>query len=60
MNHREKLRNIYSLSLSVDDIKNIPDQYLEYIEAISNNAYNQKGVYTVIITLLTHKVLHPG
>ena len=59
MNHREKLRNIYSLSLSVDDIKNIPDQYLEYIEAISNNAYNQKGVYTVIITLLTHKVLHP-
>jgi DNA (cytosine-5)-methyltransferase 1 len=59
MNHREKLKNIYDLSLLIEDIKDIPNQYLEYIDAISINAYNQKGVYTVIVTLLIHKILYP-
>lgn len=59
MNHREKLKNIYSISLSTIDIQNIPEQQIEYIQAISSNAYNQKGVYTVIVTLLTHKILYP-
>jgi len=59
MNHKEKLKNIYSLSLLIDDIQNIPEQQIEYIQAISDNSYNQKGVYTVIITLLTHKTLYP-
>ncbi|MGL5061650.1 MAG: hypothetical protein ACRC62_16900 [Microcoleus sp.] len=59
MNHKEKLKNIYSLSFSISDIKQIPQQYLEYILLIGDQAYKQKGVYTVLVTLLTHKSLFP-
>jgi len=59
MNHKEKLKNIYSLSFSIADIQDIPQQYLEYISLIGEQAYKQKGVYTVLVTLLTHKSLFP-
>lgn len=59
MNHKQKLKNIYSLSFSISDIKNVPQKYLEYILTIGEQAYKQKGVYTVLVTLLTHKSLFP-
>jgi DNA (cytosine-5)-methyltransferase 1 len=59
MNHQEKLRSLYNLSSSIDDISDIPQQYQDYITTITENVYNQKAVYTVLVTLLVHKTLFP-
>ncbi len=59
MNHREKLRNLYNLSSSINDINDIPQEYQNYITIIADNVYNQKAVYTVLVTLLVHKTLFP-
>lgn len=59
MNHQEKLRNIYNLSFSINDINDIPQQYQDYITTIADNVNNQKAVYTVLVTLLVHKTLFP-
>jgi DNA (cytosine-5)-methyltransferase 1 len=59
MNPKEKLKNIYSLSFSIADIQDIPQQYLKYILLIGEQAYKLKGVYTVLVTLLTYKSLFP-
>lgn len=60
MNHKEKLIEIYSLSSSISDIKDIPEKQKEYISNIANKVYQQKGVFTVLITLSVHKILHPA
>ncbi len=59
MNHKQKLKNIYSLSFSIADIKDIPQPCLKYILLIGEQAYQQKAVYTVLVTLLTYKSLSP-
>jgi len=59
MNHKQKLKSIYNLSSSINDIKDIPSEYRNYILKIGEEAYKQKGVYTVIVTLLIHKSLFP-
>ena len=59
MNHQDKLRNLYSFSSSIDDISDIPQQYQDHITTIADNVYNQKAVYTVLVTLLVHKTLFP-
>ena len=59
MNHQEKLRNLYNLSSSIDDISDIPQQYQDHITTIADNVYNLRGVYTVLVTLLVHKTLFP-
>lgn len=59
MNHKEKLIEIYSLSSSISDIKDIPNKLKEYICNIANKVYQQKGVFTVLITLAVHKTLYP-
>jgi DNA (cytosine-5)-methyltransferase 1 len=59
MNHQEKLKNIYNSSFSITDISGIPEIYRQYIKQIGSQAYKNKGVYTVLITLLTHKCLYP-
>ncbi len=59
MNHKEKLIEIYSLSSSISDIKDISDKQKGYIRNIANKVYLQKGVFTVLITLSIHKILHP-
>lgn len=59
MNHKEKLIEIYSLSSSIRGIKDIPDKQKEYICNIANKVYQQKGVFTVLITPAVHKILHP-
>lgn len=59
MNHSELLKAIYNsaLSLTKKESENISNSL---IELIANNALNQKGVYTVLVTLLTHKIIEPN
>ena len=58
MNHSELLKAIYNsaLNLTKKELGNINNSL---IELIANNALNQKGVYTVLVTLLTHKIIEP-
>jgi DNA (cytosine-5)-methyltransferase 1 len=60
MDHKEKLIEIHNSSFSIDDIKNIPEKYRDYVNIIGNKVCEQKGVYTVLITLLVHKSLFPA
>jgi DNA (cytosine-5)-methyltransferase 1 len=48
------------LSSSINDIRDIPQQEQDDITTIAENVYNQKAVYTVLITLLVHKTLFPA
>lgn len=61
MNHKEKLLNIYNSSFSISntDLNAIPVDYYQFVIVIGENAYNLRGVFTVLITLLTHKLLYP-
>ncbi|MGB3693287.1 MAG: DNA cytosine methyltransferase [Spirulinaceae cyanobacterium] len=60
MNHRDKLTRIYETSINIDDIQNaIPETYQSFITEVSQNCFKQKGVYTVLITLLVHKIINP-
>lgn len=59
MNHREKLLEIFSRSSNVLDIKTIDENIVKYIGIIAEKSSTQKGVYTVLITLLTHKIIFP-
>lgn len=60
MDHKQKLLEIYHDN---SDIKNIeiqlPNRVSEYIQTIAINCTKQKGVYTVLVTLLIHKILEP-
>lgn len=60
MNHREKLLQLYSLSSPISNITDIPEQIQQCVYSIANNSFKQKGVYTVLITLLVHKILFPS
>jgi len=57
MNHKEKLLEIYKKSFDVSDIKNISKENRDFLENISSNIDRNKGVYTVLITLMVHKLL---
>lgn len=59
MNHQQKLKSIYNLSFLISDIKDIPTEYVKYLSIIADQVYQQKGVYTVLVTLLVHKSLFP-
>ncbi len=59
MNHKEKLLEIYENSSIVKDIKSVDAKTQENISLIGEKINSQKGVYTVMITLVTHKILHP-
>ena len=67
MNHQDKLLELYEL-ISNDFCKSkkfllesrkIPQDTLEKINLIAKNCFRQKAVYTVLVTLLIHKSLHP-
>src|SRR3989344_1518725 len=60
MNHKEKLLEIYKKSFDISDINNIPEDLSEDIKNIVGNIDKNKGVYTVLITLMTHKLLFPA
>lgn len=59
MNHKEKLLEIYGKSFDISDIDNLPKKLVVYLENITGNIDRNKGVYTVLVTLLVHKLLHP-
>lgn len=54
-----ELENIYKSSKDVSDIKDIKEEVIYYINKIGENCDTQKGVYTVLISLLFYKVLNP-
>lgn len=60
MNHREKLLQIFNHSSNILDIKNVDENVVKNIEIIAEKSSTQKGVYTVLITLLVHKTLFPN
>lgn len=60
MNHKEKLLEIYNLSSSPHDIEDIDEDIFQNIKLIGEKINSQKGVFTVLTTLLTHKILYPN
>jgi len=58
MNHSELLQEIYNLALTLTS-PDLSKEYQSLIETIANHALNKKGVYTVLISLLTHKIIEP-
>ena len=59
MNHKDKLLEIYNLSSTVTDIKDVNNKTKDYIKSIGEKINSQKGVFTVLVTLITHKILNP-
>lgn len=56
------LEKIYNLACSKSkvDFNDIDGTIKQNLDVIGNNCYKQKGVYTVIVTLLYYKYLHPN
>ena len=59
MNHKEKLLETYENSFTVNDIQNINTETVDNIKTIGEKISTQKGVFTVLTTLVTHKTLFP-
>ncbi len=59
MNHRDKLLEIYKLSYSLIDIDDVNEKTQEFIKSIGSKINTQKGVFTVLVTLITHKIIEP-
>lgn len=66
MNHQDKLLEIYQLITNPIElaqfmvkIQKLPSEVLEKVNLIATYCSKQKGVYTVLVTLLIHKILHP-
>lgn len=59
MNHREQLLEIYEHSSIVNDISDISEEIKVCVNTIGEKLSSQKGVFTVLVTLVTHKILTP-
>lgn len=59
MNHKDKLLEIYRHSYSLDDIKDVSEETKVFIKSIGSKINTQKGVFTVLVTLITHKIIDP-
>lgn len=59
MNHKEKLLEVYQKSFDVSEIDNISDKTMVFLKNITDNIDRSKGVYTVLVTLMVHKLLEP-
>lgn len=59
MNHKDKLLEIYNLSSSPTDIEDVNQETKEFIKSIGGKINTQKGVFTVLVTLVTHKIIDP-
>ena len=59
MDTKSDLQQIIDSSGSVSDIMNIDSEYSQYLKIIGDNATKRKGIYTVLVTLLYYKYLHP-
>jgi DNA (cytosine-5)-methyltransferase 1 len=60
MNHREKLLEIYKHSYSVTDVEDVNSETQQFIKTIGEKINTQKGVFTVLVTLITHKIIEPN
>ena len=58
MNHSDILEHIYQTKCNCSDKINNPE-IVKYLDVIAEKSFTQKGVFTVIITLLTHKIYNP-
>lgn len=56
MSEKEQLEQIFKDSTNLPPLNDIE---LKYLKTIIQNAYKQKGVWTVLITLLFYKILNP-
>ncbi len=59
MNHKEKLLEVFNRSYLLSDIKNVNKETKDFIQSIGAKINTQKGVFTVLVTLLTHKIIAP-
>lgn len=59
MNHKEKLLEVYEKSFDISNIKDISEKDAGYLELVTTNIARSKGVYTVLVTLMVHKLLEP-
>jgi DNA (cytosine-5)-methyltransferase 1 len=59
MDHREKLLFVYMNSFNISDIDNISGETMGFMKNIIGNIDRNKGVYTVLVTLMVHKLLKP-
>lgn len=59
MTHKEKLLEIYEASHIVTDINNVDKKTKDFIKSIGAKINTQKGVFTVLVTLVTHKIINP-
>lgn len=59
MNHKDKLLEIYNRSSIVTDIKDVNKKTKDFIKSIGTKINTQKGVFTVLVTLITHKIINP-
>lgn len=59
MNHKEKLLEIYNLSSLLTDIEDVSEETKAFIKSIGDKINTQKGVFTVLVTLITHKIINP-
>ncbi|WP_298423219.1 restriction endonuclease, SacI family [uncultured Kordia sp.] len=60
MNHKKKLLEIYENSSTVDDVIDVSEDIRNDIKIIGAKITSQKGVFTVLTTLVTHKILNPS
>ena len=59
MNHKDKLLEIYKLSYLLNDIEDVNNDTIDFIKTIGKKINTQKGVFTVLVTLITHKIIDP-
>ena len=59
MSHKKKLLETYENSFTVNDITDVDKETIENIKTIGSKINSQKGVFTVLTTLVTHKSLFP-
>ncbi len=59
MSYKELLISIYNESINKKDYsKKLTQNILDNIETIANKCFNQKGVFTVFVTLSIYKIKH--
>jgi DNA (cytosine-5)-methyltransferase 1 len=59
MNHKDQLFEIYKHSYSLADIADVNNEIRDFIKSIGEKINTQKGVFTVLVTLITHKIIDP-
>ncbi|MFK5975551.1 MAG: DNA methyltransferase [Sulfurovum sp.] len=61
MTYKELLLSIHNEALNNKNYSNrLSKEVLENIEIVANKCFNQKGVFTVLVTLAIYKINHPS